>query len=597
MESRIMQNLPPNDTQRSALGRLVAQQESMIEDLEHFHSENTVEYKRLETNAQILQSAVASTKILRDIGVQIQNQISPLFLKLDNELLSQEANYPVLSSLLQPTTLFVQEWSMVRDALATLLSVLKRPLEHLENYAASLVEDLHTTETLREQMSEAIATLSTMIEAGVQSIRYKREGILHPLRCLPPELLLQIFHEYVGEEVEDLRNQLPFSTMIQSPMILTRVCTQWRGIVMQNPRLWNYICYPISAPSEPHTFRFAHTLSLSEGVPIELTVTPLSMTPIAERSLEHRAIRRLNIGNPADIWPPNLPSPEYLWIGHEDLAPLTRTIPAALISRTTHIVCSNVRPVFSDENGSVETVVISGTEFGPFIGSMMRKLRHLRHLDMTQLRLGPLNTTFNRDLSHALLSSLAIHSSALVVIEFYISRGLRLPSLRRLTLDGLDDHAHSSSDFPLMSSYFETTVTTLEISGTSHSAPIQSWIETLVPLEAVVAYRKDATLPVLGALYKARDSDLTPVVRSLSKGVTSIILREYSGDGTEVLQVLRNIRQNLTVRSKPIEIVLDNCLNILPIIRAELSREPNDAPFQSGVTMELDDSGDDRNEG
>jgi hypothetical protein len=582
MATRAMPNLPPNDVQRSALSKLVAQQESMIANLEHLYGENTTEYKRLDRNARILRNTVDSARVLRDIGAQIQTQLSPCFLQLDNELLSQEADYPVLSSFLPSTRPFAQEWNMVKDALATLLSVLKRPLENVEGHIASLVEELHTTETLRHQMSEAITTLSTMIQAGLQSIKFKREGILHPLRRIPPEILLQIFHECVAEEVEDLRSQLPFSTVIQLPMVLAGVCTQWRRTVLQNPRLWNYICYPISAPSSFYTFRFTHGLSFSEGFPIELTVTLLSVTPVAEGSLEHRAIRRLNIGNPAYIWPPNLPSPEYLWIGHEDMAPLTRTIPAALITRTTHIVCSNVRPVFSDESRTVETVVISGIEFGPFFGSMMRKLRHLRHLDMTQLRLGALNTTFNRDLSHGSLSSLAIHSSALVVIEFYLSRGLRLPSLRRLTLDGLDEHAHSPPNFPLMSSYFKTTVTTFEISGTSHSAPIQSWIEALVPLDAVVSHRKEPTLPVLEALYRARDLELSPPTRYPSKGVTSIALCDYPGDGTEILHILRDIHQNQVVGSMPIRIHLNHCLNILPKIRAELSREPNGASPQTG---------------
>ena len=62
--------------------------------------------------------------------------------------------------------------------------------------------------------------------------------------------------------------------------------------------------------------------------------------------------------------------------------------------------------------------------------------------------------------------------------------------------------------------YFKETVATLEISGTSHSGPIQSWIETFVPLQVIVAYRKDATLPVLEALHKVRNEELTPVVRS-----------------------------------------------------------------------------------
>jgi len=119
---------------------------------------------------------------------------------------------------------------------AFLLSVLKRPLDHAEKYIISLVEELRNTETLREQMSEAIATLSTMIEAGAQSIKSKREGILHPLRRLPPEILIHIFHDCIAEEVEDIRNQLPYSPLIQSPVILAGVCTQWRRIVLQTPR-------------------------------------------------------------------------------------------------------------------------------------------------------------------------------------------------------------------------------------------------------------------------------------------------------------------------------------------------------------------------
>jgi hypothetical protein len=37
MESRTMQNLPPDDAQHSALGRLVAQKELMVANLEHLY--------------------------------------------------------------------------------------------------------------------------------------------------------------------------------------------------------------------------------------------------------------------------------------------------------------------------------------------------------------------------------------------------------------------------------------------------------------------------------------------------------------------------------------------------------------------------------
>ena len=589
MASRLV-NCPPSQTQRLAVNAIIARQDSLIAHLRRYQEEDERERKRLAENGAVLQRSARSVNTFHDIGTGIRDQLSPVLITLDQLLLSQKADHAALSSILPSTKALLTDWTAVKHALAALLSTLQTPMKEVEQFVVSITGEFDNTEMLKDQITDATESVSDMIQCGLKSIKSKKVGILHPLRCLPDEIMLQIFWESIKEERDGLRQMFPLTKTPRLPSTLAGVCKRWRNIVLHTPRFWNYICAPSSSWDKPWLDGWDKIVSLAKSTSLEMTIPPQSqITAEAGALLFHR----LNITNIGERDLSFLPSPLHLWIGHEDSAPLTWTIPAALISRTTHIVCSNVLPVFSGENRTVETVVVSGIDSRPLIGSMMKRLRHLRHLDMTQLRLRPLNTNFHSNLSHEHLSSLAIHSSALTLIELYLDRGLRLPSLRHLTLDGLDNRTYSSPNFPDISLYFKETVATLEISGTSHSGPIQSWIETLAPLQAIVAYRKDATLPVLEALHEASDSKLTPVVRSSSKGVTSIILREYPGHGTEVLQILRDIRQNSAVRSKPIEIVLDDCLNILPEIRAEL----NGAPFISGGTTKSNDTGCDKIEG
>ncbi|KAF9012943.1 hypothetical protein BDZ89DRAFT_921735, partial [Hymenopellis radicata] len=60
--------------------------------------------------------------------------------------------------------------------------------------------------------------------------------LLHPMRSIPNELLIEIFHHcipktYHGEDpdVVDPRG---------APWLLTRVCHRWRELVIHSPQLW-----------------------------------------------------------------------------------------------------------------------------------------------------------------------------------------------------------------------------------------------------------------------------------------------------------------------------------------------------------------------
>ncbi|KAG1742870.1 hypothetical protein EDB19DRAFT_1604251, partial [Suillus lakei] len=60
--------------------------------------------------------------------------------------------------------------------------------------------------------------------------------LMSALWCFPTEILSQIFCHCLPKipELPDL--QLP--SELSTPMLLTRICRQWRGVAMDLPNLW-----------------------------------------------------------------------------------------------------------------------------------------------------------------------------------------------------------------------------------------------------------------------------------------------------------------------------------------------------------------------
>ena len=591
-------NLPPSPAQRAAIEKIVAQQQTMITHLQELQAGNLAEHARLDENTVVLQSTIESTKSLRDVGLQIRDQISPLFARLERELSLQESNKTILSSLLPSTTVFLRDWMRVKDAIATLLSALINPTESVDDHVFSVAEELHSMEMVRDQMSDATTTLHTMIQAGLQSIAAKRQGVLHPLRRVPNELLLSIFHACVDAETEELRRRLPHTSLPHTPTNLAGVCTRWRRVTLQTPRLWSYILAPYQSRSASvcsGVGHFENFLTRSQGSSIELTLLERSI-PVLQRSLNTAILRRLNVHNTRDVWPPSpyLSSPEHLWVGQSDNnPPLIRIVPLALLSRTTRVTSSNVHLSFPEDIRSVKTVIMRGSQSGPFFGSLMRKLPGLQHLDLRGLHLGHIETTFNRDLSHTNLSSIAIPASALSMVDLYIARGLRLPALRHFALDGLTEYpsAHSASHFPQLLSHFKATVTTFEITGASQVDFVRSWVDALgVSLDSLVACGRGPVMMVLDALCQAHYPNPTPPTAPCIelKRNMSFVIREYPDDGEEIYQRLETVWKLYNSEDRSMKVVLDHCINVLPSIRAGFSRDWGDSSIRASGAMEDD---------
>ena len=592
MASRLF-NCPPTDTQRSAVNAIIARQESLIAHLRGYQEEDEIEHKRLAANVAVLQRSARSADMLRNIGTGIRDQLSPVLITLDQLLSSQTADHDALSSILPTTKTLLTDWAAVRHALAALLSTLQAPMKEIEQFVVSITDELNNTEMLKNQFTDVTTTLSEMIRCGLQSIKSKKRGILHPLRCIPDEIMLQIFWECIKEERDGLRQMLQLTENPRLPLTLAAVCKRWRDIVLHTPHFWSYICAPSSSWDRSRLDGWEKVVFLAKPTSLEMTVPPQSQITLKASALR---FHRLNITNAEEKLPPNLPSPHHLWIRQSDSDLPSPNIPANLISSTFCITCVNILPRFEKKNQTVRVVSIKGAQSGRFFGSMMKRLPQLHKVDMTQLRLVFFSSQVNFNFTHTFLSHLAIHASTLDTIDDYLERGLRLPALRRFAVEGIEDDECSASKYPSIVSQFKPTITALGISGTSHRHPMLSWIEALLPLNELVTNGEEATLAALDLLFQPSDSETDEEEATLAaldlpfksldsetntqgaiqlptKGLMSLVIREYMYDGTSIQPQLEGISRNTHPNSQPIRITFERCPNILPSIRAELSSE------------------------
>ena len=584
MASRLV-NCPPSQTQRLAVNAIIARQESLVAHLRRYQDEDERERKRLAANGAVLQRSARSVDMFRDIGTGIRDQLSPVLITLDQLLLSQKADHAALSSILPSTKALLTDWIAVKHALAALLSTLQAPMKEIEQFVVSITGELDNTEMLKDQITDATESVSDMIQCGLKSIKSKKVGILHPLRCLPDEIMLQIFWESIKEERDGLRQMLPLAKIPRLPSTLAGVCKRWRNIVLHTPRFWNYICAPSSSWDRSRLDEWDKVVSLAKSTSLEMTVSPQS--DISEVAGDLR-FHRLNITNIAETGFPDLQSPLHLWIRHPDFNHPRQRIPAALVSSTFRVTCVNILPLFEKENLTIRAVSIKGVQSRRFFKSMMLKLPRLEKVDMTQVRHDFVATTSNTALTHASLSHLAIHASTLDTIEDYLMRGgLRLPALRWFAVADIKDEGCSAPNYPSIVSQFKPTVTNLEIIGSTHHNSVFSWINALLPLKELVTNGEEATSTTLDLLYPPSDSETNSqgAIRLPPEGLTSLVISEYMHDGSSIHRQLEGISRNTHPNSQPIRVIFERCPNILPSIRAELSGELEDALSQSEIPV------------
>ena len=578
-------NHVPNEDECLTLHEVIGQEEAVIGTIGELQREHEGKRQLFAEKAVTLRRTLDATENLHETGSQLCTHLVPLLMQLQSQLATLEADSPTLVTLFPSTSTFLHSWEVIKDGIVVLDAALKRQLDRTQEHITSVTQQLYTTESLRDQMLNSISSFSSMIESARESIKAKREGVLHPIRRLPMEILLHIFEDCVNDEIDGYHRNPPSILEVPSTMALrlAGVCSRWRDIMLGTPYLWRHLRAPVlygwrglgGLGARSHLESY---LGRCRGCDIDLSIPFSGEIP---DSLGAAAVERLNMGLAGEIeaWP-TPPSPLYLWIYHQESVS-GWVIPPALVSRTTHLTVHNLGIAFREECRSLRRLEVWGLQPTFDVTQLLTQLPHLTEFDLIRAKIEVTPILVSESLDHFNLQYLGLSHWFLDLFDSALGEGLNLPQLRHLCLSGITPE-YRATRYPFISAQLSATVVRLDFRGEDSSPnAIRSFIDTFRRVNTI-GYYGEVTETGLGALYEVRTSRAqTPgedtirctreIVRAMPKGLEVVIIRDYEGEGRKIDQQLRRMRQNPAVDTQPINVIFENCLNILPRIRGEFA--------------------------
>ncbi|KAJ7496513.1 hypothetical protein FB451DRAFT_1207956 [Mycena latifolia] len=169
-----------------------------------------------------------------------------------------------------------------------------------------------------QRLQEALDTLRSE-RAVIESFSDECRSVFSPVRCLPTELLVDIFDKCAPRSAHHLSDTTPpeeeIERLAKSYLLqLSQVCSRWHSVVMGTPMLWSTlvvdtVCWD-ECPVSSDTLLGLVALSLERGVDFPLTLS----VGIQEGDSKERPLSEL-ISRHASRW-----KDIYLCIPQESLA-------------------------------------------------------------------------------------------------------------------------------------------------------------------------------------------------------------------------------------------------------------------------------------
>jgi hypothetical protein len=581
-------NAVTSESESKALMKLLEGQQSIVSSIEKFQMESNAEHQRLSCKTMTLQETLNTMENLKKLGSTIQSDSIPSLDALSKEFLALEAKRDFLHPLFPETTTFLSSFPAVNDAINVLKSALETSFGQFQSFFTIVAQEFYSTEMLCAQTADTIASFSNVVSTIRTSISLKQNGVLHPLRKLPEETLVQIFNLCVDEEAQEWLN---FGSVLRNPIVLTRiagVCRRWRGIALGHTRLWCRVLAPTTVTKEysdgwgntrKRTFQkginhFRHALLFVRGGDIELTIPPGDIFP-TDIDVTTLKVERLNLLNAREIWPPVFPSPEHLWLGQPaTIGALSREIPLSLISNTSKITSFSIFLTFPSPISTVTHLVIGGQQPTLPLRAFLHWLPRLAILDAKDAVLASVpSVTAAHSNVHSHLRTIGVNGSGLAFFEQALVEGLRLPNTHFFEIANL---RHRATNYPSISTHMSGCITDLGIFGTEGMdvQAIRTFVDTFPRLDTLWLHGA-ATEPALQALYCATSSDGGSDVKySMPEAVRCIVICDYQGNGEAIYQRLREIRADEGRNCESIKAIFQDCMNIRPDIRKDLCSSP-----------------------
>jgi len=562
---------------------LLEEQESLVLPIEKWRIEKDAQHQRLSSKATMLQESLKHMEYLNGLGKTVQSECFHQLDTLSKALFDMETKRDFLRPLFDGTTATLDNLIAVNDAITLLKSTIETAFAQLPNFFAVVARESYSTKMLCAQITNVIASFSGMARTGRRSIAYQQSGVLHPLRRLPEEILLQIFERCADEEAQKwFEYDWGFAPNPKSPTRMAGVCRRWRSIALSCPRLWRRVLAPESVTR--YTNRKAYTtkkgidhfrrgLQLCNGVNLELTI-PGGFTFPPDVDITTLEVQRLSILDANYPWPPVLPSPKHLWLGQDPVEDeISWEIPLSLLSSTSHITSFCITSTFASPISTVTHLVLCGGHSTLPINALLCSLPQLVSLDAKDARLSsaPVINPVQPNI-HFQLRTFGVDGTGLAFLEQALVEGLQLPKLCLFEIANIGSE-HLASEYPSIPSEMSRHITHLGIFGTCDvdGEALHTFLDIFPHLDTLSLHGA-VTEPTLQALCRAANSDGDDggLKCSTPKTVQSVIICDYQGDGEAIHQQLHEMHASPAPSGESIKIVFQDCLNIRPDIRKEL---------------------------
>jgi hypothetical protein len=172
--------------------KLLERQESLVSSIESVRMETDAEQHRLSCKATMLKETLKHMEHLNRLRVTVQLESFHRLDVLSKALLDMETKRDFLHPLFDGTTAILDSFSAVNEAFNHLKSTIETAFGQLPNFFATVARESYSTDMLCAQITDAMNSFSGMASIARRSITNKQHGVLHPLRRLPEEILLQI---------------------------------------------------------------------------------------------------------------------------------------------------------------------------------------------------------------------------------------------------------------------------------------------------------------------------------------------------------------------------------------------------------------------
>lgn len=558
-------NLPAQQSETTALAALLK------EDLEY---KNLIENRqralrgrisKAEGTANAMSQCIDATDAFR--GVFAANTISAKgFEERIISALEVHSSYSNTLTAIPSTGELLATWSDIlrlNDEVSACLEKAKLQAEaHLHLCAVEQIAH----ESAAAAAKQSLQAIGGGLKGLKSSISHNRKQI-YSIRCLPTELLQQIFNMVVEEKQVSLNSQLNtfpsspksyysdpagmWKTINFVPIILSGTCHRWRDICESTPSLWRFLRIPTTLHPDFNPWvigglPFARSMANTNGQNLEITLYPsLKAETVTEAissiPLEH-SISRLNVIESIRI-PPTLSAALKVWfIGHSGSSEvkMVELVPERL-QKAQFILCYERLPIIRNGSLLLHSLQITLTKacIFPDIGQLLTGLPVLQSLTLWFYA----GVTYQESTAytHSSLRTIGVTSRAFPVLQSSIRDGVSLPAFRHLQLRDVNKtFAFLSVDNNAASFALITQLAIGNVSSPQGSVKIRPLLNAMTAL-LTLQLEGTAVGPGLNAL-SLEPVARVPTIALHDSDATCAPLREYLAKLAEESKTVKDAR-------------------------------------------------------